>query len=122
MKKLLDESKKQVLDKLKWFSSILDVLANIFKSFAMIISSIVAGTTAGITGYYEIKKAVKKEHHVSKSNVERTATPDTLTNIEVSSTPETVGYDFDMNSGVFIVSIIMLTILIINKMRKPTQP
>jgi hypothetical protein len=125
MKHFFHNSKKQILEKLKWLSSILDVLASIFKSFAMIIGSIVAGTTAGVTGYYEVKKAIKREHHSMKFST--TAGPETLTGTTTStevhsSTPDTTGYQFDMNSGAFIVSIVMLIVLVINKLRKPIKP
>ena len=121
MKKLINNSKKQVLDKLKWVSSLMDVLANILKSFAAIIGSIVAATTAGVTGYYEVKKMIKKEHHVAKAVVSRAPASESLTTTttEPTSVPETSSYQFDMNSGAFLISIVMLGVLLFNKIRKP---
>jgi hypothetical protein len=127
MKHFINNSKKQILEKLKWFSSILDVVASIFKSFAMIIGSIVAGTTAGVTGYYEVKKVIKKEHHAVKLGT-TTHGPaaagegGTLVPSGVSgAAPEPSGYQFDMNSGAFIISIVLLGVMVLNKFKKPPQ-
>ena len=122
MKHFIDKSKQKILEKLKWFSSILDVIANIFKSFAMIISSLVAATTAGVTGYYEVKKIVKKERHIVKATSGHgPAMSGEGSGSGVATQPsgslEVEGYRFDINSGAFLVSIILLGILVFKKIK-----
>ncbi len=124
MKHLIDKSKKHILDKLKWFSSILDVLASIFKSFAMIIGSLFAGIVASVTGYHEVKKALRSEKH-STSKTETSSHPSEVAgeaNITMSTTStrsvETNGYQLDMNSGAFLLSMVMLGVMLFKKLKK----
>ena len=119
MKRLYDASKKHVLDKLKYISAMMDILANIFKSFATIVGSLVAGTTAGVTGYFEVKKMIKKEHHQVKTEIAATSSgPNTTTTMMPPSQLEVDGYKFDVNSGAFVISILMLAFLVFKKLKK----
>lgn len=120
MKKLYDASKQKVIEKLKYISSILDIVSNIVKSFATIIGYIVSGTTAGVTGYYETKKIFKKERlelsKMSDGDVgEGSSGLTAISGTASSSADSRDGYYFDMNSGAFILSLVMLSFLVFKK-------
>lgn len=128
MKKLYHASKQQLLDKLEYAKKIFAAVAEIVKSFATIIGSLVAGTTAGVTGYYEVKKVFKKERVDVKASVATntsesvregvTTTTETIVSTPASSTMEPTTYSIDMNTGAFALSLVMLTILILSKIKK----
>ena len=115
MKKLFDASKKQVLEKLKYISSLMDYIADILKSFAMAIGSLVAGTTAGVTGYYEIKKVIKKERIEIKAMTSSGGSG--AYTVQPAPAPAPT-YSFDTNSGTFLASIVILGLLIFLKLKK----
>jgi len=128
MKRLFTLSKQKVLDTLKYLSSIMDILANIFKSFATIVASLFAGVTAGVTGYYEVKKTVKKERAEKPIALTRASghslghistTAKTMSPAPAPTPIEPIGYYVDKNTGAFLVSIIVLAVLIFKKIKKP---
>jgi hypothetical protein len=123
MQKLYEASKRQFLSKLEYLKKIVAVIADITKSFATIIASLVATATAGITGYYEIKKVYKKEtttKHKASSEAGNFGPVNPL-NATVGSPSRAAekldGYYFDMNSGAFAISVIMLVFFILNKFK-----
>lgn len=121
--KLYDASKQKLIEKLKYISSIMDILTNIFKSFATIIGYAVSGTTAGVTGYYETKKIFKKERSdIAKMSEGGSGSggPTGFTSLSgtASGSPAPTGYYFDMNSGAFILSLVMLVFLALKKTKE----
>jgi hypothetical protein len=128
MKKLYEESKKQILSKLEYFKKIIAAVADIAKSFAALIASLVAGITAGVTGYFEIKKVFRKEMTQTKASESSsstetvrsgvTTTVETTIATPASSTLVSVPYSLDMNSGAFLISMVILGFFAISKFRK----
>lgn len=128
MKTIYEFSKKQFLDKLEYTKKILAVMADITRSFATIIGSTVAGVTAGVTGYFEIKKVFKKERLIIKASktessskeVRAGVTTTTSTTVSTPGSSEMVSapYAMDMNSASFLVSILILGFLAFSKLRK----
>jgi uncharacterized integral membrane protein len=126
-KDLYRASKKTAISTLEYIKKVLSLVADIVKSFATIIAGLVAGITAGISGYYEIKKIVKKERHEHKSSDSRVfgpPAPNALTSSETSAgstlqIPD--GYRVDMNTGTLAGSLLMLVILVFVKMKNNTR-
>lgn len=120
-------SKRQFLNKLEYIKQITSDFSDLARSFATIIGSIVAGTTAGITGYFEIKKVFKKERLIVKlSKTESssetiksgvTTTTNTIVSTPASSNLVQAPYSMDINSGAFIVSILVLGFFIFKKFK-----
>lgn len=127
--KFIEKSKQQVINKLKYISSIMDLVASILKSFATIIGSIVATATAGVTGYYEVKKVVIYNRKEVKTLSGGEAGSDSAgrgsgsgyTSQPSAPTPQQGTYTFDINSVAFIMSILFLGFLLLKKMRKPQE-
>lgn len=102
----------------------MDLVANILKSFAMIIGSLVAAATAGVTGYYEVKKIVKKEHKIAKTAAGGSGTAageGASATVTTPAPPRYEGYYFDTNSGFFLLSIVFLGYMLVKKMKAKVQ-
>ena len=134
MKNLFSESKRRVLEKLKYILEklkyigfIFAALADIFKSFAAIIGSLFAGIMAGVTGYYEVKKVIRKEksHKNEENRTVKTSPPSNLLSGGASESmayvPEPKGYSFDVNSGAFVISILMLAVIVLKRTNKTNK-
>lgn len=123
MKGLIDITKKHTLEKLKYISEVMNAVAKIVKDFAVIASSAGAAIVGSVTGYYEVKKVVKKNHHSKVLLNQKTSTESSNTTnaIQPDNQNETENYKFDTNSGALIISVIMLVVLVVKKLRKPKE-